>query len=118
MAFREGTILVNAMTIEELIQLPFVPAIGELAYYPGGWPMPKHKIGMNFRSVYEIEAAYYCQAIDDKEELLFLKHFVLYYIFAPVFNNVATEELREKLNPEMSLDEILDLALEYGMDPL
>jgi hypothetical protein len=105
------------MTYEELNDLPFIPRYLGYPMYPGGFPLSKDRISYNDKTVREIELAYYQQTIRE-DELTFLKEFVIYHIFAPVFYNDFTKELWDKINPKMSLDRILDLALEYGLDPL
>jgi hypothetical protein len=85
--------------------------------YPGGLPIQKQSINFGNKKFHEIELAYY-QHTANEDEINFLKDFTIYYIFAPIFYSEYTSELREKINPEMELDEILDLALEYGLDVL
>ncbi len=88
-------------------------------FYPGGAPLHPEKIQTLVGLTIEELKLKYWEDNATKEEQEILKEYVLYFIGAPLFNiqfeNTAQEEyFREK----MSLDDILDLLLDAGLDPL
>lgn len=91
-------------------------------FYNGGFPVPAQKIIINCNemqeSIEEIKIKYYEQRATEKE-MEALKEYVLYYVGAPVFkvefDNLAQEEF---FKAKMPLDDMLDLLLDAGIDPL
>jgi len=91
-------------------------------FYHGGFPVPAQNIIMNINdvqeSIEEIKLKYWERKASEKEEAA-LKEYVLYYIGAPVFrlefDNKAQEEF---FKTKMPLDDMLDLLLDAGLDPL
>lgn len=110
------------MTEAQLCELPIPKWLGR-PMYPGGWPLPKASISFGDRNIEEIYQDYLLCVVEKrqkprKDDVRFLKYFILYYIHAPVFDSEYTQELRDKVNEKMTLDELISACMEFGMDPL
>lgn len=88
-------------------------------WYPGGTPLPAKNIHTAVDLTIEELKLKYWERKASKEEQEILKEYVLYYIGAPIFNiQFENEEQQEYFREKMSLDDILDLLLDAGIDPL
>jgi hypothetical protein len=110
------------MTEKQLCDLPIPKWLGR-PLYPGGFPLQKDNITYSDYSVEEIWRRYLQDRVENQRDPLsddvkHLKLFIIYYVHAPVFTSEFTQELRDKINEDMSLDEMISLCLEYGLDPL
>lgn len=85
--------------------------------YPGGFPVPAINIFFEGVSVEQLKLKYYQQTASE-EELEILKNYVLYFIGAPVFHLPFDNKEQEEEFKKMSLDDMLDLLLDAGIDPL
>jgi len=109
------------MTQEQLCELPIPKWLGR-PLYPGGFPLPMGSIHFGDRTVEDIWREYLDDVVDKKQKpdpgnVNSLKYYVIYYVHAPVFSNDFTQELRDKINDDMSLHDMIELCLEYGHDP-
>lgn len=110
------------MTEAQLCELPIPKWLGR-PMYPGGWPLQKENIQFGDRTIDQIYRDYLDCIVNkkvkpNKEDERFLAYYALYHIHAPCFSNEFTQELQDKVNEKMSLEEIISLCLEYGLDPL
>lgn len=51
----------------------------------------------------------------------FIKQYIIYYVHAPIWDMNDPEyvaEMRNGFTLEMTVDELLDRCMEYGLDPL
>lgn len=103
--------------------LPFAPRwLGQLMY-PGGVPVRPENVSFEGKSIQQLVF----DRADGKEwsaeHTEFLKQYIIYYAHAPMYElmNPYPEfiyELRESLSLDMTVDELVDKCLEYGLDPL
>lgn len=99
-----------------------MPTFLDEPFYPGGFPLPANKLFYNSNgvtvSIEEMKLKYYEQEAS-AEEMALLKEYVLYFIGAPFFKVDFESEAQEQyFKTQMSLDQILDLLLDAGIDPL
>lgn len=90
--------------------------------YPGGIPLQKEQIIFSGRSVEQIWRTYLDSVVEKKqpeiEDEQYLRYYVLYHIHAPIFSSDFTQELLDRVNTDMSLDDLISVCMEYGLDPL
>lgn len=99
-------------------QLPLAPRwLGELMY-PGGAPIPKDNHSYEGNSIRNLFSRACSKGDLTKDEEMFLKQYLIYYVHAPLFDSDFTDELRSKLNLDMEVFKMMDLCMEYGLDPL
>lgn len=85
--------------------------------YPGGAPLQKENININGEAFNDILLRYYeGKASDEDKETV--KEYVLYFIGAPLFIIQFDSKDQEQKFKSMPLDDMLDLLLDAGIDPL
>lgn len=103
-------------------ELPFAPKwLGELMY-PQGAPIRPENHSYGGRTIQELTFLRAQNEEWSKEEMEFVKQYIIYYANAPIFDlnpdNEYVKEMREKLTLDKSVDELIYICLEYGIDPL
>lgn len=101
------------MTTEEA--LDFMPKLFGQPLYPAGLPLTADKIRYNDVTILEIlfrNAEY-----KNEEDQPILMAYVLYHVSAPVFSSEFTDELIKQLPSCGSVDDMVSLCLDYGLDP-
>lgn len=101
--------------------LPMAPRwLGELMY-PGGVPVPKDNVSFGDKSIQQLMF----DRADGKEwssdHTEFVKQYIIYYANAPIWDMNDPEyvsEMRNSLTLDMSVDELIEKCMEYGLDPL
>lgn len=86
-------------------------------FYEGGFPVTADRILIEGVSVEEMKLKYFEEKASAEEEGI-LKEFVMYYIGAPCFVIEFDNEAQKEKFKQMSLDSMLDLLLDAGIDPL
>lgn len=96
-----------------------MPTFFSEPYYRGGMPLPATDIHthLNNQTIEEIKLKYYEQKATKEEEEV-LKEYVLYYIAAPCFLLAYETKEQEEKFKALPLDDLLDVLLDAGMDPL
>lgn len=110
------------MTEKQLCELPIPKWLGR-PMYPGGFPLLMEQISYGDKNVEEIWRKYLDDTVEKKQkpssdDVKFLKYYIIYYVHAPIFHSEFTQDLRDRINENMSLDEMISLCMEYGLDPL
>lgn len=86
--------------------------------YPGGFPVIPDNIIIEGKSVKDLTLRYHEGEATEKEQAN-LKEYVIYYIGAPCFSMLFDSEDQEDFfKTKLSLDAMLDLLLDAGLDPL
>lgn len=85
--------------------------------YPGGAPVPAENIDVFGQTIEQIKYKYFSREATGEEKEI-LKEYVLYYIGAPIFLLSFENDSQEQYFKTMSLDRILELLLDAGLDPL
>lgn len=99
-------------------QLPLAPRwLGELMY-PGGAPIQKENHSYEGASVDKLFSQQCAKGNLTEDQIQFLKQYLIYYVNAPIFDSEFTDELRGKLSMDMDIFAMMDLCLDYGLDPL
>ena len=99
-----------------------MPSILGTPFYPCGFPLPSDKVIFHFNgapvSVEEMKLKY-LEGLASEEEQRLVKEYVVYYACAPCFELRFDNKIQEQyFKTEMELDNILDLLLDAGIDPL
>jgi hypothetical protein len=90
--------------------------LGGRPLYMGGVPVRPENHMIEGISVKDLYYSKYC--VDKKLtdfEMKALKDYIIYYYHAPIW---ANEELKRGDMADMDVDELLNLGMEYGVDPL
>lgn len=85
--------------------------------YPGGCPLRPDAITIDGKALQEILLKYYEGNAGTKEKEI-IKEYVLYYIGAPLFIIEYDNKEQEQKFKSMPLDDLLDVLLDAGIDPL
>jgi len=95
-----------------------IPTFLGAPYYPGGFPVPFENLLMNGESLKDQAVRYY-EGEASETDVENLKEYVIYYIGAPCFIFKFDNEKQEQyFKTKLSLDDMLDLLLDAGLDPL
>lgn len=91
-------------------------------FYPNGFPFPDSAITIHINgrdvSLETLKKKYWEEKTSAEEEER-LKEYVLYYASAPCFSlEFDNAEQEKNFKTNLSLDDMLDLLLDAGIDPL
>lgn len=95
-----------------------IPTVSGKPFYFDGFPVRASNIYCKGTQMDKIKMKY-LEREATKEEEEELKEYVLYYITAPCFQfQFDSPEQEENFKTKMTLDNMLDLLLDSGIDPL
>jgi hypothetical protein len=90
-------------------------------FYPGGMPLSPDNVSfcdLTIRQLFMKRAKdISLKIVPDFDEEEILRNYALYHIHAPLFQSEFTEELTSRDLSDESLDRLIFLCLEYGLDP-
>lgn len=86
--------------------------------YPAGIPVKSWQINFEGETLQQMIDKFWDGKLED-EKHIYLKQYIKYYVSAPLFKSEFTDELRKTLNTKLlSIHEMVDECMEYGLDPI